>query len=53
MKKLDKLVLKEFRVLTKEELKELKGGSGYRCSCNGSYAGDADSPEGCIRLCGW
>lgn len=53
MKKVKDLKLKEFRVLSKEELKNLNGGSRYRCSCNGSYVGDADSPEGCIRLCGW
>ena len=53
MKKVERLVLKEFRVLYNEELKTLKGGSGYVCSCNGVVVGEADSPEGCIKLCGW
>lgn len=48
------LNLNSFRVLTEEEMKSLEGGSeAYSCSCNGQYAGDADSPEACIKLCGW
>lgn len=49
------LKLDSFRVLTEDEMKSLEGGNAkaYSCSCNGAYVGDADSPEGCIKLCGW
>lgn len=50
------LKLDSFRVLTEDEMKSLEGGNkaaAYSCSCNGNYVGDADSPEGCIKLCGW
>lgn len=50
------LKMDSFCILSEDELKALSGGQqepAYSCSCNGSYVGDASSPEGCIKLCGW
>ena len=49
-KKLSQLVLNNSRVLSKEDLKNLKGGS-FPCYCNGQYVGMVNTIEDCWNRC--
>lgn len=49
-KNLSQLVLNNSRVLSKDDLKNLKGGS-FPCYCNGIYYGMTETIEECWNKC--
>ena len=40
------------KILSEKEMKNVMGGSGISCTCNGVNQGTVSSPSECCRKCG-